>query len=299
MKEATEEEKQFFDSWIASQERAQQFIQPLALPPTWYDSPLFSKVPMTERDSGNMHIKFSHFAPGETLPIIGARQAYTRRIKPYGVRLSEEHRIVNLIEGKDGLWMTDKPEELFQMAEAVEAVKPHGKVLIGGLGLGIYARMVSKLKKVKEITVVERSKDVINMVGADTQKYASMYGVKLNIICSDIYSFLLYGHDDPFNVYMLDTWAGTGEMEYWNNVIHLRRAIRNNFGPKPKIHCWAEDIMWGQVGPKLMGPERSWAYEKLPPNMSLRQTREFLQHVGMKRWENKYGKLIPARGDAA
>ncbi|HAS56115.1 MAG TPA: hypothetical protein DCR94_02455 [Firmicutes bacterium] len=61
---------------------------------------------------------------------------------------------------KDGSnWMELVPHELNSMKEDIE--KACGNVLIFGLGLGYFAYMVSIKKEVKEITIIEKDKEII------------------------------------------------------------------------------------------------------------------------------------------
>ena len=58
--------------------------------------------------------------------------------------------------------MTDLPEELNQIEEMLYHVKPQGRVLVGGLGLGIVAKRLTEIIGVKQVVVVEKAKEIIN-----------------------------------------------------------------------------------------------------------------------------------------
>lgn len=74
-------------------------------------------------------------------------------------------------------------------------------------------------------------------------------------------------------------------------VHELRCTIRNRFGARPIVHCWAEDIMIGQIRRSLEGPHRFWKYKRLPL-MTPRQIERFLSDVGLPQWEKLYGGLV-------
>jgi hypothetical protein len=169
-------------------------------------------------------------------------------------------------------------------------------VLVGGLGLGILASILAQRPFIDGVVVVERSPEVIELCA----------GKGYEIVQGDIYDYLRK-HSSPFDCYMLDTWQGTGEMAWWEQVMPARRIIRNRFGMAPRIHCWAEDIMVGQanralamkdriaelkaLGARMPSNPRHWLHPALPL-MDEKEARWFTAAVGTKRWEEKYGKLL-------
>ncbi len=72
----------------------------------------------------------------------------------------------------------------------------------------------------------------------------------------------------------------------------LRRLIRQRWGAKPVVHCWAEDIMQGQILRTLTGKPPHWHYTGLPMPMSTAQANAFLKDVGLPTWEQRYGHII-------
>ena len=75
--------------------------------------------------------------------------------------------IIHEPRGPGGTWMSDIPSEVIQMHEEF-ARYARGRVLIGGLGLGIAARMARANPRVESVTVVELSPEVIRMVSPST-----------------------------------------------------------------------------------------------------------------------------------
>jgi hypothetical protein len=245
--------------------------------------PQFFRSPISIPASKSGKVEVTHRALTDSAIIVGMRQAILRGMNPVKARLSSPLTIHELREG-GSIWMTDLPEELNQIGEMLHDVQPHGRVLVGGLGLGIVAKMVSENQDVDEVIVVERNADVIKLC-----EDASAY----EVVHSDIYKYMKK-HKEPFDFYLLDTWAGTSENTWWTEVLPLRRTIRQRFGPKPVIHCWAEDIMIGQVKQVLCGPHRVWKYEGFPL-MSEVEVEIFLSSIGLPSWEKKYGKIIDAQ----
>jgi hypothetical protein len=144
---------------------------------------------------------------------------------------------VTQLHGPDGeMWMSDLPCELVQMHREL-ACHARGRVLVGGLGLGIVARMAARYKRVKEITVVELAREVIDLVGP------SLADAKIKIQQGEIHAFAR-NTKLHFDVALLDTWAGTGEWVWQEDVVPLRRAL---WGKAKMVFCWQERVMLGQV----------------------------------------------------
>lgn len=252
----------------------------------WYTSP----INLEARRVGKMEVRHRIIPKGEEVIIVGARQALLRGIRPVCGTTKQPLRIHELVEhvGKTrSLWMTDLPEELNQIGEMLHNVGPQGNVLVGGLGLGILAAIVARREDVSEVVVVERARDVIKLCARP-----DLYQTK----CSDILKYLR-GARRTFDYYLLDTWQGTNEGTWWNQVMPLRRAIRQRHGLGPEIHCWAEDIMWGQISRSLqvqgtMGFTPTWHYTHLPCPMTQDETAAFLNMVGTPWWEREYGKAV-------
>lgn len=268
-----------------------------SIAPQFYASPLKN---LPEGKSGSMEVKHVLHRRGEKLPVIGMRQALTRGIAPASVTLPFDLVVHSLTE-KGGVWMTDLPEELQQIAELLYRFSPKGRVLVGGLGLGVLTSALLSLKQVKRVTTVEINPDVVKLCWrfADERK--------ARLVQQDLHRFLR-DESEPFDYYLLDTWQSQSEGCWWNEVMPMRRAIRRRFGARPKIWCWAEDIMWGQIETTLnafafwqktaplMGKSapktRGWYYDFLPAKMSNAEITHFLKDVGLPAWEKKWGRAV-------
>jgi hypothetical protein len=247
--------------------------------PALYRSP----VKLAEKKCGKVSINHRIMPAGETIPVVGMRQAITRGLRPAVVRLKESLTIHRLVHSKHGVWMTDMPEELNQIGEMLHTVQPKGRVLVGGLGLGILASTLANRPDVDDVTVVEIDKDVIKLCDS---------GEGYVVVHDDVQRYL-HRHEKPFDYYLLDTWQMTNEGTWWRNVMPMRRTIRKRWGTGPIIHCWAEDIMVGQVLRTLMSGQPHWHYEHLPLPMGKRTALDFVNNVGTQKWEERYGALVP------
>lgn len=253
----------------------------------WYASP----IDIPPRREGKMEIRHRVIPKGEEVLIVGSRQALLRGIRPARGITKQPLIIHELVEHRNGhvaMWMTDLPEELNQIGEMLYNVQPQGRVLVGGLGLGILTSMVAQREDVTDVTVVERSKDVIKLCWWPNSAHAT-----LRVAHSDIYKYLRTTKEE-FDYYLLDTWQGTNEGTWWEEVMPLRRIIRQRWGHAPEIHCWAEDIMWGQIYRALRSEHSTphWYYTYIPRPMSHDEALAFLNMVGTQWWEKKYGPLV-------
>ncbi len=247
--------------------------------PAWHASP----VVLPEASSGKAQIRHRILKAGEKVSIIGMRQAYLRGTRPACTLLPEPLLVHELTHEDHGVWMTDLPEELNQIAELLFNVRPTGRVLVGGLGLGILPSAVTGCEGVEQVIVIELDEDVINLCAKGT--YCDV------IIKMDIIDYLRTT-SEHFDYYLLDTWQGTGECTWWEDVMPLRRLIRGRWGTRPVVHCWAEDIMQGQIFRNLTHCPPHWYTKYLSVPMPENEARAFLRNVGWPSWERKYGEAV-------
>jgi hypothetical protein len=245
-----------------------------AYQPALYDSP----ISLPEARSGGVYVK--HDTISGKQPVIGFRQGILRGVRPATVELTTPRLVHELGDDDHGCWMTDRPEELNQIAEMLYHVQPAGSVLVGGLGLGILAKTLLDRPFVSKVIVVERDPDVIKLCAKPGYE----------VVQADIADYLRTC--ERADCFLLDTWQGTNEATWWEEVMPQRRIIRQRFGREPVINCWAEDIMHGQILRTLMHAPPHWYYEHLTLPMSERDARAFLCNVGLPAWEKRYGAAV-------
>jgi hypothetical protein len=245
--------------------------------PTEYPA---SPLDIPESESGDFRITHRYI---DSADVVSLREAYLTGRRKERVEFDTPHRIHELRE-RNSVWMTDLPIELRQLGEALSQLEPTGKVLVGGLGLGIAATLIAGQHRVKKVDVVELSKDVVNLTKPNNPK--------VKVIVSDIKDYIEKLDKWSYSCAFIDTWAGTNEGTWWEEVFPLRRAITRKFG-FTKTMCWAEDIMLGQVIQSLTTHTKNHWYYRMPLPMSLEDAQSFLFMIGTPWWEKKWGDLYP------
>lgn len=151
-----------------------------------------------------------------------------------------------------GVWMTDLPIEQRQHDELLSRAR--GKVLVGGLGIGYAVVALAGRTKVTDITVVERSPEIIKLTWEATVKAAKAINpkIKLSVVNADLFTFLKERQakapaKPEFTWAFYDIWQGDGETTFHTTVVPLRKFSQ---GIVSSVTCWNEDVMRGQL---LMG----------------------------------------------
>ncbi|MBA67051.1 MAG: hypothetical protein FI679_01695 [SAR202 cluster bacterium] len=132
------------------------------------------------------------------------------------------------------MWMSDGPEERLTMSSAVRWCPNNADVLIGGLGLGIVPRWLEQ--KANSITIVEFSRDVINLV------YDYIKTAKMKIIHDDINNYL-DKTEEKFDFVYLDTWPDL-DASRLDEITHLKKLSKNVLkNENSRVICWGENVV--------------------------------------------------------
>lgn len=265
---------------------------------------LRSPIRLPEGRVGAFAVQHNHFKPDAgPVAVVGLREAFLTGRRPVAARLTEPllvHELVQFDEADklERVWMTDEPQELRQAAEWIVSAQPHGRVLVGGLGLGVVASWLAQRPAVTQVLVVERSPEVVRLVQPHQRGY--------DVLTADIHQYVRTTTEWPWDFAFLDTWQGTNERTWWEEVMPLRRTIANRFGRR-RVACWAEPFMLGQVElffqmsqPEtrarlgVEGPTRGWYYTAFPADMDRAAVRAFTANVGLPSWERRFGKIVDA-----
>lgn len=169
-------------------------------------------------------------------------------IAPLGFFREDFHFPAVLEDGNE--WMTLTPVDMDTCTEAID--KAHGKVVTFGLGLGYYAYMVSEKESVCEITVVERSDEVIRLF----KKYILpqfAHKEKVKIVKSDAFEYAksimpLKNFDFAF----VDIWRDGSD----GVVMYKKMKPYESLSPDTEFSYWIEGFIKSRVRSEVF--ESTW-----------------------------------------
>ena len=128
--------------------------------------------------------------------------------------------------------MSDTPMELKTNLDAI--YNSHGKVLIGGLGIGAILLLIQSKKEVDSILIIEKYQEIIDLI-----KPHLPLNNKVKIICSDINDFI---PTEEFNTIYFDIWNDVCGDNY-EVMKKLKSKFRKFFDKNDSsrwIGCWRE-----------------------------------------------------------
>lgn len=115
--------------------------------------------------------------------------------------------------------------------------KPHGDVLILGLGLGFSIKYLLSLPKINSITVIEPNNNIIIMYQQSQQHFES--DIPITVINSDFFKYL-YETKDNFDFVFIDCYRRMDHTT-WPLVADLVVAARHSCKVNGKITGWVDD----------------------------------------------------------
>ena len=131
--------------------------------------------------------------------------------------------------------MSDTPMEKETNRDFVR--NAHGNVLIGGLGIGLIILAIQDKEDVKQITVVEKNREVIELVGKQLPLNS-----KVNIANDDVFE---YKPLIKYNTIYMDIWNYINEDVYNKQMKPLINRYRKYLVHKSEdenryIDCWCK-----------------------------------------------------------
>jgi hypothetical protein len=149
------------------------------------------------------------------------------------ISLSSPLEVRGLVMADGTLWMSDVPQERLMMYN--NALASHGRVLIGGLGLGLYPQYA--MPHVESITVVERDRTVCALVEPVVRVAADAHGVALDVQTGDIRGMLAADPLTRYDTIFLDTWH-TLDAAHLPAVNRLRDMAVGHLAPDGHVLLW-------------------------------------------------------------
>lgn len=113
----------------------------------------------------------------------------------------------------------------------------HGKVLVGGLGIGLILLAVQDKPEVEKITVIEKNKEVVELVADQLP-----LNEKVEIINADAFEYI---PAEEYNTIYMDIWNYINEDVYREQMKPLISRYRRYLVPKSEdenryIDCWCK-----------------------------------------------------------
>lgn len=113
----------------------------------------------------------------------------------------------------------------------------HGKVLIGGLGIGLILLAVQDKADVEKITIIEKNREVIDLVASQLP-----LNDKVEIVNADVFE---YAPTEKYNTIYMDIWNYINQDVYRKQMKPLISRYRRYLVPKPEdknryIDCWCK-----------------------------------------------------------
>jgi len=201
--------------------------------------------------SGKWSIDKQIVPEGTELTVVSMRNAIFMGLPHSKIKVNRETVIHHLYEG-ESLWMSDRPQEIEQAYR--QLAKAEGKVLVGGLGIGLAAAVLHANPKVRHITVIEKEQDVIKLVAPYLPQG------KIITVEGELFGFLREAKASGFkyDFAFYDIWTPTSQFILFETLMPLRQASKD-IVPQHMIEMWNEDEVIGQVAMSInnwVGPER-------------------------------------------
>ena len=182
------------------------------------------KVDVPAGQSGNVEIYKNEVTKAQAR-LLTMQMTYSQGM---GRRAFQGTWTVMRVDGE--LMMSDTPDEFKDHSSFLYRAK--GRVLIGGLGLGLVIKPLLEKPEIEHITVMEISPDVIKLVAPSYQH------PKVTIVQADAY---LWEPTEKFDLIWLDIWPNIS-VDNLESMTQLRRRFR-----KWTVTQKADDVMcWGR-----------------------------------------------------
>lgn len=224
----------------------------------------FLNIP--EGESGSHRIKAKIVPPGTVMDDVTQRAKIVGGQRGQKFRFDEPTRWHQLLYS-GGVWMTDLPIEQRQMREASLGLV--GRVLVGGLGLGLLPTILGPDPMVEEIVIVEKSPDVIKLVAKHVLRDWPACRKKLTFVKDDLFKYLLHleRHTATFDSAFFDIWQSDGQSEFFHTIVPLLKLAHASGRIRTRPLCWNEDVMRGQLQLTLLSRLHFQMYPELTKDL--------------------------------
>jgi len=157
-------------------------------PEEYRSNPYYRNISFPNVSDGGILLTSDHYEPYEAFPCGDILVLPDGREIPQLGYFSERFDFpVILQEGRE--WMALKPNEVETMREAIACM--HGKVAVFGLGLGYFTYMAALKQDVRELVVIEREQEIIDIFERFLlPQFPGDAAAKIRIVRADAFDFI-------------------------------------------------------------------------------------------------------------
>lgn len=183
--------------------------------------------------AGTLHTRIPEGEHGVVKVVHDTPDEFTRlRARWDGMPLYAQKYTRLFIDGE--LWMTDAEFECSTNRDFVH--RASGDVLIAGLGIGLIVQPLLEKQQVRSITVLERSADVIALIGPLYQN------PKLTIVHADVKEW--QPPKKAYDFIYFDIWSNVPNEDNKPEIRALRKRYRSSLKKGGRSFAWCE----GRIG---------------------------------------------------
>lgn len=209
--------------------------------------------PPESASEGGLNLARINYPAGSRFPVPYAAGADLESAEPERqLELAAPTTVCKLWESdfadEEDMWMSDDLSERLSMFHNARAC--HGDVLVGGLGLGLFAQMLAQNPAVSSMTVVDLSPQVaalawpgVERTWRDARPGDTPPAVRL--ITADLEAVMAsYSQSYPqYDCVFLDTWAtlSSANLPYVNHLRDL--ALAHCVRPRGRVLLWGYAFM--------------------------------------------------------
>ncbi len=154
----------------------------------YINNPYYQNIKLKPTKFGNWEIKKDQYEPYQMFVMDDMDKDFKGRIIPR-IGYFNTNFTYDAVYQNDRLWMSISPNEINTMKKDIEDA--FGNVLTLGLGMGYYAYMVALKKEVKQVKIVEKDKEVIELFKKHILPlFSQEVSSKIEIINDDGYHYL-------------------------------------------------------------------------------------------------------------
>ena len=167
----------------------------------YLSNPYYQNIKINNVKFAKYELGLDHYLPYELFPYNDMKIEQGSFIELNSMSFFEKDFSFISLNYKGKTWMSITPNEIETMEESIKSA--HDKVLVCGLGLGYYPYMISLKDNVKEITIVENDKNIINIFNEYILPQFE-HKEKIKIIESDALEYLK--NEEDYDYAFIDLW---------------------------------------------------------------------------------------------